>query len=137
MCFFHSLLGVKVILVMCILFLHTDNSPAPNKFRLILASNRDEFYQRPTQQAHFWDEDHTVIGGAVQVRSQNFIHSTVLHCPMNSFFVLKVVFSETQINRKFAEESMIYSNDSRLQKKEILTHQEAFFFAQVQRSSTE
>jgi len=56
---------------------------------------------------------------------------------MNSFFVLKVVFSETQINRKFAEESMIYSNDSRLQKKEILTHQEAFFFAQVQRSSTE
>lgn len=54
---------VKVILVMCILFLHTDNSPGPNKFRLILASNRDEYYQRPTQQAHFWNEDPTVIGG--------------------------------------------------------------------------
>ncbi|KDR12151.1 transport and Golgi organization protein 2 isoform X2 [Zootermopsis nevadensis] len=48
---------------MCILFLHTDNNPAPNKFRLILASNRDEYYQRPTRQANFWDEDPTVIGG--------------------------------------------------------------------------
>lgn len=63
---------LKVIPVMCILFLHTDNSPAPNKFRLILASNRDEYYQRPTQQAHFWDKDPTVVGGTVQVRAQCF-----------------------------------------------------------------
>lgn len=94
MCFSHSLLGVKVILVMCILFLHTDNSPAPNKFRLILASNRDEYYRRPTQQAHFWDEDHTVIGGTVQVRPENFRHSTVLHFPVNSFFCYWKLFSQ-------------------------------------------
>lgn len=48
---------------MCILFLHTTNNPAPNEFRLILASNRDEHYERPTRQAHFWDDDPTVIGG--------------------------------------------------------------------------
>lgn len=69
------MLGVKVILAMCILFLHTDNSPAPNKFRLILASNRDEYYRRPTQQAHFWDEDPTVVGGTVQVGPEYFRHN--------------------------------------------------------------
>jgi hypothetical protein len=71
--------------VMCILFLHTDNSPAPNKFRLILASNRDEYYRRPTQQAYFWDEERTVIGGTVQVRPEHFRHSTVLQFPLNFF----------------------------------------------------
>jgi uncharacterized protein with NRDE domain len=64
------LLGIKALQVMCILFLHTDNSPPPNKFRLILASNRDEYYQRPTHQAHFWNEDPTVIGGTVQERPE-------------------------------------------------------------------
>ncbi|KAJ9576904.1 hypothetical protein L9F63_006522 [Diploptera punctata] len=48
---------------MCILFLHTDNNPAPNKYKLILASNRDESYTRPTRQANFWEEDSRVIGG--------------------------------------------------------------------------
>jgi uncharacterized protein with NRDE domain len=60
--------------VMCILFLHTDNNPAPSTFRLILASNRDEYYQRPTYQAHFWDEDPTVIGGTVY-RDHNIFQS--------------------------------------------------------------
>lgn len=64
------MLGTKATLVMCILFLHTDNNPAPNKFRLILASNRDEYYQRPTRQANFWDEDPTVIGGTVYKRPE-------------------------------------------------------------------
>jgi uncharacterized protein with NRDE domain len=49
--------------MMCILFLHTTNSPAPSTFRLILASNRDEYYERPTHQAHIWDDDPTVMGG--------------------------------------------------------------------------
>jgi hypothetical protein len=64
--FFHSLLGIKAILMMCILFLHATNNPAPNEFRLILASNRDEYYERPTHQAHFWDDDPTVIGGTAK-----------------------------------------------------------------------
>lgn len=64
------MLGINTTLVMCILFLHTDNKPAPNKFRLILASNRDEYYQRPTHQAHFWEEDLTVIGGRLLTRPE-------------------------------------------------------------------
>ncbi|PSN41814.1 Transport and Golgi organization protein 2 [Blattella germanica] len=51
---------------MCILFLHTDNNPAPNAYKLILASNRDEYFPRPTRQAHFWDEDSRIIGGQDQ-----------------------------------------------------------------------
>jgi hypothetical protein len=51
---------------MCILFLHTTNNPAPNEFRLILASNRDEYYERPAHQAHIWDDDATVIGGTAR-----------------------------------------------------------------------
>jgi hypothetical protein len=133
MCFSHSLLGVKVILVMCILFLHTDNSPAPSKFRLILASNRDEYYRRPAQQAHFWDEDHNVIGGTVQARQQNFSHHTVVHFPVNSFVVLKFVFSVTRINIKFAQEYLHpwFVHGSRLQTKEIVTHHGVFFFAHM------
>ncbi|KAJ4445371.1 hypothetical protein ANN_07176 [Periplaneta americana] len=57
------MLGIEAVPVMCILFLHTDNNAAPDKFRLILASNRDEYYKRPTRQAHIWEEDPTVIGG--------------------------------------------------------------------------
>lgn len=33
------------------------------KYKLILLANRDEFYQRPTKEAHWWDEDNTVFGG--------------------------------------------------------------------------
>jgi hypothetical protein len=65
--FFHSMLGTKAILMMCILFLHTTNNPAPNEFRLILASNRDEYYERPAHQAHFWDDHPTVIGGTPKI----------------------------------------------------------------------
>ncbi|XP_067015046.2 transport and Golgi organization 2 homolog [Anabrus simplex] len=48
---------------MCILFMHVNPRPLAGQFRLILASNRDEFYKRPSVPAHFWEEDPTVIGG--------------------------------------------------------------------------
>lgn len=48
---------------MCILFLNGDNNPAPNGFKLILASNRDEFYSRPASVAAIWDSDRSVYGG--------------------------------------------------------------------------
>ena len=45
---------------MClILFAYKYHSNYP----LILASNRDEFYKRPTKKAHFWEDHPNVLAG--------------------------------------------------------------------------
>ncbi|MEH7113141.1 NRDE family protein [Neobacillus niacini] len=33
------------------------------KYKLIVAANRDEFYQRPTAPAHFWEDDPEILAG--------------------------------------------------------------------------
>lgn len=33
------------------------------KYQLIIAANRDEFYGRPTREAHFWEDNSNVLGG--------------------------------------------------------------------------
>jgi uncharacterized protein with NRDE domain len=43
---------------MCVIF-WCSNHP---KYSLILAGNRDEFYERPTQKAHIWDNG-KIVGG--------------------------------------------------------------------------
>jgi uncharacterized protein with NRDE domain len=50
---------------MCILFAHScrSSSAARNGYSLIIANNRDEFFNRPTKEAHFWDTCNDVIGG--------------------------------------------------------------------------
>lgn len=48
---------------MCILFFHIDASPDSNGYKLILASNRDEFYARPTAKAHAWEDNPWIFGG--------------------------------------------------------------------------
>ncbi len=45
---------------MCLLFFAYDCHP---RYRLILAANRDEFYHRPTETAHFWDSHPSVLAG--------------------------------------------------------------------------
>lgn len=45
---------------MCLIFLAHDCHP---DYRLILASNRDEFYARPTEPAGFWEDHPGVFGG--------------------------------------------------------------------------
>lgn len=48
---------------MCILFFIVNGSPTPGGYKLILASNRDEYFARPTLAADRWTEDTRVIGG--------------------------------------------------------------------------
>ncbi|XP_053679623.1 transport and Golgi organization protein 2 [Anopheles nili] len=48
---------------MCILFVYVDDGSASGRYRLVLASNRDEFYARPAAVAAPWEENERIIGG--------------------------------------------------------------------------
>lgn len=48
---------------MCILFLYLCKEPNPDRYHLIIASNRDEFYFRPTASAKFWEEYPNIVAG--------------------------------------------------------------------------
>jgi uncharacterized protein with NRDE domain len=45
---------------MCLIFLSVKQHP---KYKLIVAANRDEFYQRQTAPAHFWDDAPHILAG--------------------------------------------------------------------------
>lgn len=45
---------------MCLILFSNNNHP---HYKLILASNRDEFYDRPTEKAHWWGENKTILAG--------------------------------------------------------------------------
>lgn len=45
---------------MCLVFFHYDTHPA---YRLIVAANRDEFYDRPAAPAVFWDDAPDLLAG--------------------------------------------------------------------------
>ncbi|MEM6522232.1 MAG: NRDE family protein [Bacteroidota bacterium] len=49
---------------MCLILFSYQNHP---KYKLVIAANRDEFYQRPTEPAKFWkDEPHVLAGKDVE-----------------------------------------------------------------------
>ena len=48
---------------MCILFLNFNDNPGADGYKLIIASNRDEYYVRQTAPANFWETNPDVIGG--------------------------------------------------------------------------
>lgn len=45
---------------MCLILFSWNHHP---KYKLIVAANRDEFYARPTAQAHFWKENPKILAG--------------------------------------------------------------------------
>ena len=45
---------------MCLIFLSINNH---SNYKLILAGNRDEFYNRKTASANFWTDHEQVLGG--------------------------------------------------------------------------
>ncbi|MCO5384741.1 MAG: NRDE family protein [Desulfosporosinus sp.] len=45
---------------MCLIFFAYNCHP---NYRLILAANRDEYFQRPTEKAHFWESYPWVLAG--------------------------------------------------------------------------
>ncbi len=45
---------------MCLLLVSFHTHP---EYPLIIAANRDEFYHRPTEKAHFWNENPSVLAG--------------------------------------------------------------------------
>lgn len=45
---------------MCLILFAYKNHP---KYKLILAANRDEFYERPTASAHFWEDAPNILAG--------------------------------------------------------------------------
>uniref|UniRef100_A0A8W7PTE8 Transport and Golgi organization protein 2 n=1 Tax=Anopheles coluzzii TaxID=1518534 RepID=A0A8W7PTE8_ANOCL len=48
---------------MCILFVYVDDGSVAGRYRLVLASNRDELYARPAKLAAPWEENARIIGG--------------------------------------------------------------------------
>ncbi|XP_026671672.1 transport and Golgi organization protein 2 homolog [Ceratina calcarata] len=48
---------------MCILFIYRNPNAASESYRLILASNRDEYLKRPSLPAHYWKDHPQCIGG--------------------------------------------------------------------------
>lgn len=45
---------------MCLIFISLNEHP---RYKLIVAANRDEFYNRKTAPAHFWEDHPNIVGG--------------------------------------------------------------------------
>lgn len=48
---------------MCIEFVYINNSPPTDGYRLIVSNNRDEYYDRPSKSANFWEDRPDCISG--------------------------------------------------------------------------
>ncbi|XP_014668852.1 PREDICTED: transport and Golgi organization protein 2 homolog [Priapulus caudatus] len=55
---------------MCLLLLFINPNPRPGQYRLIVASNRDEFYGRPSKAAHWWESHPDILSGTDQEKGK-------------------------------------------------------------------
>ena len=51
---------------MCIVFMCISDNPKLDGYKVIIAVNRDEFYNRPTKELDWWDDDPNIISGAAK-----------------------------------------------------------------------
>lgn len=51
---------MKEVINMCLINFHLQKHP---KYKLVIAANRDEFYGRPTDKAHFWPDSPNLLAG--------------------------------------------------------------------------
>lgn len=56
---------------MCMLFIFVDPCPKPGQYRMIIASNRDEYYNRPAQTVQEPSEDGIVGGNRLSLTLYN------------------------------------------------------------------
>lgn len=63
---------------MCILFTYSNADPLPGGYKLILASNRDEYYARPASPAAEWSEDRCIVGGLFVDSNDIYIYFATL-----------------------------------------------------------
>src|SRR5258708_353534 len=53
-------MGVSIRRLMCLIAIAVHAAP---RYPIVIAANRDEFYDRPTRSLHEWDDDPNIIGG--------------------------------------------------------------------------
>lgn len=73
---------------MCILFFHFD--PAHPRYIFIVASNRDEWYDRPTETVSFWGDRPLICAGTCSSNAAQY-------CSCVYAKALAVLFSLTHV----------------------------------------
>ncbi|KAI8080551.1 NRDE protein-domain-containing protein [Thamnidium elegans] len=96
---------------MCILFWTVDNHP---KYRFVFAANRDEFLQRPTSRAKFWDPPHDNILAGTDLEQNIF--GTWLGITKEGRFAALTNFRETnfqgEVSRGVLVRDFLWSSET-------------------------
>lgn len=100
---------------MCILFMFINPNPSTEGYRLILALNRDEFYERPTKQAHKWEENSDIIGGINEIHRYINKHSIlVIDVFIKEYKLIFYTGRDQQIGREGGTWFAVRANESGL-----------------------
>ena len=53
---------------MCIVFIwRQEDNELVGKYKFILAANRNEFFHRPAKEAHYWEDEPSILAGMRKV----------------------------------------------------------------------